>query len=405
MTNTNQLIQAGAKALKAGERDKAHQLLMQAVQQDEQNEKAWLWLSGAVKTKEERRVCLENVLTLNPDNATAKKGLTKLGYPIPEPPPPKPESEPEPDIEVDWATPYFDPSNAPAEVNDPHVQKFQDVWSSNEQICAYCAHPIKRGDKRCANCKRPLIGKELVNPSRSRYLTIWVILRSVGHLLLLFGLILISATFTQLPLEFQIASSVTIWLFGGIYLLISGGLTAALYFRQAWAYWLAVIIIIGSIGFSFAGSIMQANAPTPVPSPDIPGWLSFVCALPFIVIQVMYIYMVFMAFGDFKKEKMWRIAAASEKIKEPMRLDKIGQMLAKRSMWASAIMYWQRAAGLNPGNTAILRRLANGYAHLGFYERSLDTLNQALEKTREPKVREQVTKQMAVLKDKLEGAT
>ena len=109
-----------------------------------------------------------------------------------------------------------------------------------------------------------------------------------------------------------------------------------------------------------------------------------------------------MAFGDFKKEKMWRVAAASEKIKEPMQLDKIGHMLAKRSMWASAIMYWQRAAGLNPGNTAILRRLANGYAHLGFYQRSLDTLNQALEKTREPKVREQVSKQIDLLKSRTE---
>jgi len=395
MTNTNQLIQAGAKALKAGERDKAHQLLMQAVQQDEHNEKAWLWLSGAVKTKEERRVCLENVLTINPDNAMAIKGLTKLGFPIPKPP------EPEPDIDQDWSTPYFDPANVPAEVNVPHAQKFQDVWSSNEHLCAYCAHPVQRGDKRCGNCKRPLIGKELINPTRSHYLTIWVILRSVGHLLLLLGLIVISATFTQLPLEFQIASSVTIWLFGSIYLLISGGLTAALYFRQAWAYWLAVIVIIGSIGFSFAGSVMQATSPTPVQTAQIPTWLPFVCALPFIVIQIMYIYMVFMAFGDFKKEKMWRIAVASEKIKEPMRLDKTGQMLAKRSMWGSAIMYWQRAAGLNPGNTAILRRLANGYAHLGFYERSLDTLNQALEKTREPKVREQVTKQIAVLEERI----
>ncbi len=404
MTTTDQLIQAGIKALKAGERDKAHQLLMQAVQQDEQNEKAWLWLSGTVKTKEERRICLENVLTINPDNAMAQKGLTKLGFPIPEPPPP-PEPEPDPAIEEDWSTPYFDPANVPAEINDPHAQKFKDVWSSNDHLCAYCAHPIRRGDKRCGNCKRPLIGKELVNPTRSRYLTIWVILRTIGHLLALLGLIVISAMSTELPLEFQIASSVMIWLIGGVYLLISGGLTAALYFRQAWAYWLSVIGLILSIGSSFTGSVLQATSPMPVQTAQVPSWLAFVCALPFIVIQIMYIYMIFMAFGDFKKEKMWRIAAASERIKEPMRLDKIGQRLAKRNMWGSAIMYWQRAAGLNPGNTAILRRLANGYDHLGFYERSLDTLNQALEKTREPKVREQVTKQITILENKLQGAS
>lgn len=407
MTDTDQLIQAGIKALKSGDRDKANQLLMQAVQQDEGNEKAWLWLSGAVKTKEERRICLENVLTINPDNAMAQKGLTKLGFPIPQPPAPEPEPEPEPelDIEEDWSVPYFDPENAPEEVDDPHVRKFQDVWSSSDPICAYCAHPIQRGDKRCGNCKRPLIGKELVNPTRSRYLNVWVILRTIGHLLTILGLIAITTIFTELPLEFQAASALVIWSFGGGYILISGGLTAALYFRQAWAYWLSVISLVASISLSFAGSVLQATSPAPVQNAQVPSWLAFVCALPFILIQVAYIYMIFMAFGDFKKAKVRRIATVSERIKEPMTLDKIAQTLAKRKMWASAILYWQRAAGLNPGNTAILRRLANGYTHLGFFERSLDTLNQALEKTREPKVRDQVTKQIALLKSKLEGST
>ena len=402
MTNSDPLIQAGIKALKAGERDQARKLLTQAVKQDERNEKAWLWLSGAVKTKEERRLCLENVLAIDPDNATAIKGLTKLGFPIPKPDP-LPPPEPEPDIKEDWSTPYFDPANVPADVNNPHAQKYQDVWSSSDPICAYCAHPIQRGDKRCGNCKRPLIGKELVNPTRSRYLTIWVILRSVGHLLTLLGLVAITAVFADLPLEFQVASTFIIWLVGGVFILISAGLTAALYFRQAWAYWLSVIGLVLSIGSSFAGSVLQATSPTPVQSAQVPSGLAFICALPFIVIQVAYIYMIFMAFGDFKKEKMWRIAIASERIKEPMRLDSMGQTLAKRSMWASAILYWQRAAGLNPGNTAILRRLANGYAYLGFTERSLDTLNQALEKTRESKVREQVTQQIAILEKKKQG--
>ena len=38
-----------------------------------------MWLSGAVETDEERRICLENVLTINPDNVLARKGLLKLG--------------------------------------------------------------------------------------------------------------------------------------------------------------------------------------------------------------------------------------------------------------------------------------------------------------------------------------
>jgi len=342
------------------------------------------------------------VLSINPDNETAQKGLTRLGFPIPRPnpiPPPEPESE----IDVDWSTPYFDPANVPEKVNDPRAQKFHDVWSNREDICAFCAYPVQPKQKRCEQCKRPLLGKELINPTRSRYLTIWVILRSLGHLLSLLGLAAVATIFTELPFKFQVVSSI-FWLIGGFFILLSGGLTAALYFRQAWAYWLSVIGLILSIGASFTGSLLQATSSTPVQSAQVPTWLAFVCALPFIIIQVMYIYMIFMAFGDFKKEEVRRIAAVSDRIKEPMALDKIAQNLANRKMWASAVLYWQRAAGRNPGNTAVLRRLANGYTQLGFTERSLDTLNQALEKTREPQVREQVTKQIALLENKLKGA-
>ena len=79
------LLQDGIQAVKRGEREKARTLLTQVVEQDETNEQAWLWLSGAVDTDEERRVCLENVLALNPNNAAAQRGLARLGPAAAEP--------------------------------------------------------------------------------------------------------------------------------------------------------------------------------------------------------------------------------------------------------------------------------------------------------------------------------
>jgi hypothetical protein len=38
-----------------------------------------LWLSGVVDTNEDKRICLENVLVLNPGSLAAKRGLEKLG--------------------------------------------------------------------------------------------------------------------------------------------------------------------------------------------------------------------------------------------------------------------------------------------------------------------------------------
>jgi len=403
MSEIENLLRAGVTALKAGELDKARKLLTQVIKIDEQNERAWLWLSGAVKTKEERRVCLENVLTINPDNEMAKKGLTKLGFPIPEPmPTAEPEPEPEPEFELaedeDWATPYFDPATMPAAVADPHEKKFNDVWDSSADMCAYCAQSIKRNDKQCPNCKRPLIGKEFVNANRSRYLVIWVILRTVGHGFALLGMFFLTLFISEFAYQIQVATS-TLWLVVGTFLFISIGLTIALYLRQTWAYWLSVVMLVLSISSSFYGSVQQSNSPTPIQTPAAPLWLALICALPYIIIQLLYIYMVFMAFGDFKKEKIWRAAAVSDRIKDPLTLDKIGQTLAKRKMLASAVLYWQRAAGRAPGNTAVLRRLAAGYQQLGFYKRSLDTLQQALDKAKQPKVREEISKLIDALEN------
>jgi formylglycine-generating enzyme required for sulfatase activity len=74
----NDLLKQGIAALKAGYKTEARSLLMQVVQQDERNESAWLWLSGAVDTDEERRICLENVLAINPNNRAAERGLQSL---------------------------------------------------------------------------------------------------------------------------------------------------------------------------------------------------------------------------------------------------------------------------------------------------------------------------------------
>ena len=69
------LMEEGITAAKAGQKERARQCLMQVVEADENNEKAWLWLSGVVESLEDRQICLENVLSLNPDSEPAKKGL------------------------------------------------------------------------------------------------------------------------------------------------------------------------------------------------------------------------------------------------------------------------------------------------------------------------------------------
>jgi hypothetical protein len=73
--NVDALVREGIGLLKSGKRMEAKQALMKAVEINQQSEQAWLWLSAVVDTPEERLLCLENVLDLNPNNVNAQKGI------------------------------------------------------------------------------------------------------------------------------------------------------------------------------------------------------------------------------------------------------------------------------------------------------------------------------------------
>jgi ferric-dicitrate binding protein FerR (iron transport regulator) len=55
------------------------------VDQDPDDEMAWLWLSGTVETQEDRLACLERVVQINPYNGIALRGIETLRRRAPEP--------------------------------------------------------------------------------------------------------------------------------------------------------------------------------------------------------------------------------------------------------------------------------------------------------------------------------
>jgi Flp pilus assembly protein TadD len=83
MPDTTELLQKGIALAKAGRREEARNILLQVVEQDERNESAWLWISGVVDTDDDKAIALENVLTLNPNNEWARRGLQLMGRPLP----------------------------------------------------------------------------------------------------------------------------------------------------------------------------------------------------------------------------------------------------------------------------------------------------------------------------------
>ncbi len=109
--NVTDLLQQGITAAKAQRVDEARRTLMRVVELDDHNEQAWLWLSGVVESPDDRRVCLENVLTINPDNALAQSGLRWLN------------------------------EHAPA------------AW----ERCPHCQAPLPASGNTCPACKQPVL--------------------------------------------------------------------------------------------------------------------------------------------------------------------------------------------------------------------------------------------------------
>lgn len=74
-------VNEAIQALKAGEKAEARGMLMAILNDEPQNEDAWLVLSAAVDEPERKRQCLETVLEINPDNEVARRGLGRLQPP------------------------------------------------------------------------------------------------------------------------------------------------------------------------------------------------------------------------------------------------------------------------------------------------------------------------------------
>lgn len=91
----NPLTQKGIDAFRSGDKISAQNLFRQALQDQPNDETAWLWLAGTFEDRNTRIHCLQKVLAINPANLAAQKGLAQLAT-LEAPPTPPPPPEPVP---------------------------------------------------------------------------------------------------------------------------------------------------------------------------------------------------------------------------------------------------------------------------------------------------------------------
>lgn len=135
MPNTPDLLQRGIEAARAKRNAEARELLMYVVQLDEQNEQAWLWLSGVVESLQDRRVCLENVLAINPANQRAQAGLRWLDQHAPLPPPAPVEHCPHCDAPLPASGEKCPACKQPVLIVCPHCGEFTEIRKAQ---CVHC---------------------------------------------------------------------------------------------------------------------------------------------------------------------------------------------------------------------------------------------------------------------------
>lgn len=125
-----QLLADGINAARAGEQDRARELLTQVLAVNVGSELAWLWMSSVLETPQQRRDCLLRVLTINPYNDAARRGLAQL--------------DARPGSAEAEASPPAQSLKAPA--TDPAV-------SSGSQIaCPFCAAQTDSANLDCVAC-------------------------------------------------------------------------------------------------------------------------------------------------------------------------------------------------------------------------------------------------------------
>lgn len=149
-----QKLRAGIEAIRAGERERGRELLLQVVEADERVEPAWLWLAAAVDEPADKLTALENALALNPHNARAREQWEALRQQLGLTPLPAP-------VEAKAAAQAE--AKAPAESSQAAVpptlpEGFTAIDPDEDPLqCPYCGQLTGEADDRCPYCRRGLL--------------------------------------------------------------------------------------------------------------------------------------------------------------------------------------------------------------------------------------------------------
>lgn len=395
----NDLLQRGIELARAGQREEARTTLLQLVEADESNELGWLWLSGVMDRPEDIRVCLENVLEINPVNQQAIKGIGWLNahYGLPSIQEPEPELEPEPEP---IRAPAVAAPVAVAPILPPAVSDTPAVEAENP--CPYCGAPTTISQRNCLRCRNSLMIRTDPHEKRSLWLTILAVLRLIEATLTVFSgcavlALAVGAYQASRILEQQAGSTtpnpaITIAIIGVLVLIwaaISFSIGRGLLRRQRWAFYATIVLaVFGLIGalIQFVGgqaalaalntAALQSAQSADLPPEAIRGIISAILLFS-LVLQGLYIALIVASIRDFYGPLL-RFVPSFKRIDHTTNYNN-GVAYKNRGMWYMAMREWELAVGRASQNVTYLHALGLAYAQVGRFSNARTTLDHAIE--------------------------
>jgi tetratricopeptide (TPR) repeat protein len=366
-------LHEGIAAAKAGERERARDLLVRVVEQDEDRPQAWLWLSGVVDDLEDREICLENVLALDPENPYARKGLALVREKLEaqsalvrvDTAQEEAESSPESPVETSEAPPERAQSNPVEALRDPY-------------LCPYCAAPTSPDDRRCPSCEEKLWVKGRKKEKRSALLWILIVLQALNTLGLAVSLAFLIYLLAEsgevinlLSIYMELPPSVTpegirsfvsilIAISSVTFLLSLAGLIG-LFVRWPIVYYLLLVQAVIEI----LGAVLSL-----VSSPSI-------CSVFPVVLSIGWLVLIFQLEDEFLVEKRRILMEIDPRMTNVDSLVRKAATYNEQGMWAAATLCLQRALGLQHTRIDIHLALTTNYIRLRRYDWAERQLAQA----------------------------
>jgi tetratricopeptide (TPR) repeat protein len=409
------LLQEGVAAAAAGEKERARGLLMRVVERDERNAQAWMWLSSVVESLEDREVCLENVLAIDPDNDAAKRGLVwvqqqmqaaaakpqPLDTGVVESPvvqrtrtPNTPAAailyqtsagrerrqgwEPA-DAEgeaVASSAPETARTSAPTEAAPPGGAG--SLWSSSEPeraavpprnefadeyLCPYCTAMTEPKDRKCRVCGGSLWISSRVQERRSSWLWFMIALQMITVVYsgtpVMFMLFFGSSRFASL-IGLSEVPRVVVYVLAALGL-FSLSLALALYARWRPVYYLlmadALVGVVAAVtAFAFSG-------------PRLGIALFLVALLRFVIILRLG--------GDFEWQKNRILFRPDRGLKSPVEYMTRADFYNEQKMWGLALIHIRAALGIFPNRLDLRLALIVAYMRIKRHDLATRALEQA----------------------------